>query len=87
MDDLTIARALHVLALVHWIGGVSMVTLVLLPGIMKSVPASERLGLFELIEGKFAMQARASTLLAGASGLWMVFRLGASERFADISFW
>jgi uncharacterized membrane protein len=31
MDDLTLARALYVLALMHWIGGVSMVTLVLLP--------------------------------------------------------
>jgi uncharacterized membrane protein len=30
-DDMIIARALHVLALVHWIGGVSFVTLVILP--------------------------------------------------------
>ena len=27
MDTLTIARALHVIAIVHWIGGVSFVTL------------------------------------------------------------
>lgn len=32
--DLTIARVLHVLAIVHWIGGVCMVTLVLLPGMI-----------------------------------------------------
>lgn len=31
MDDIVIARALHVLAVIHWIGGLSFVTLVVLP--------------------------------------------------------
>lgn len=87
MDDLTFARALHVAALVHWIGGVSMVTLVLLPGIRGAVPAGERLQLFEMIEGRFARQARISTLVAGVSGLWMMHRLAAWNRFADVRFW
>ncbi len=87
MDDLTIARALHVLAIVHWIGGVSMVTLVLLPGLIRSVRAAERLVLFETIEGRFAVQARISTLIAGASGFWMTYRLDAWDRFADPRFW
>jgi uncharacterized membrane protein len=87
MDDLTIARALHVLAVVHWIGGMSMVTLVLLPGLVRAVPAVERLTLFELIEGRFAPQARISTLIAGASGFWMVYRLAAWDRFTEPRFW
>lgn len=87
MDDLTLARALHILALVHWIGGVSLVTLVLLPGIMRAVPAAERLALFETIEGRFAFQARISTLLAGASGFYMTYRLEAWDRFSDPTFW
>lgn len=87
MDDLTLARALHVLAVVHWIGGVSMVTLVLLPGLIRAVPAAERLALFELIESRFAFQARISTILAGASGFWMTHRLAAWDRFADPRFW
>jgi uncharacterized membrane protein len=87
MDDLTIARALHVVAIVHWIGGVTMVTLVLLPGLMRAVPATERLALFELIEGHFAFQARISTLVAGASGFWMTYRLAAWDRFVDPRFW
>ena len=45
---------LHVLAVVHWIGGVSPVTLVLLPGIMRSFPMKDRLHLFELIVERFA---------------------------------
>jgi uncharacterized membrane protein len=87
MDDLTIARALHVLAVVHWIGGVSMVTLVLLPGLIRSVPAAKRLELFEMIEGRFARQARISTLIAGAAGFWMTYRLNAWDRFANLRFW
>lgn len=87
MDDLTVARALHVAALVHWIGGVSMVTLVLLPGIAQAVPAADRLRLFEMIEGRFARQARLSTLVAGLSGFWMVHRLAAWDRFTDPRFW
>ncbi len=35
MDDLILARAIHVAAIVHWIGGVSFVTLMLLPGIRR----------------------------------------------------
>jgi uncharacterized membrane protein len=87
LDGLTIARAVHVLAVVHWIGGVTMVTLVLLPGLMRDAPAAQRLGLFELVEGRFAQQARASTLLAGASGLYMTYRFEAWSRFLDPAFW
>ena len=87
MDALTIARALHVLAIVHWIGGVSLVTLVLLPGITRSVSAEDRLPLFEMIEGRFAIQARISTLLAGGTGFYMTHQLDAWDRFIDPAFW
>ncbi len=87
MDDLTIARALHVLAIVHWIGGVSMVTLVVLPGLMRSVAPRDRLALFEAIEGRFAIQARVSTAVAGLSGFWMLHRLHAWDRLLDARFW
>lgn len=87
MDTLTLARALHVLAIVHWIGGVAMVTWVLLPGLMRAVPAPERLALFEMIEGRFGRQAKVSTALAGASGLWMVWELDVWGRFLDPASW
>jgi uncharacterized membrane protein len=86
MDDLSIARALHVLAVVHWIGGVSMVTLVILPG-LNSMPVAARLDVFETIEGPFAWQARLSTLIAGLSGAYLTHRLAAWGRFADLAFW
>ena len=87
MDEVTLARALHVLAIVHWIGGVSMVTLVLLPGINRTVPATQRLALFEMIEARFARQARISTVLAGATGFYMTHALAAWDRFADPAQW
>lgn len=35
MDGITIARAIHVLAVLLWIGGVAFVTLVLMPSIRR----------------------------------------------------
>ncbi len=87
MDDISIARALHVLAIVHWIGGVTMVTGVLLPGLTRNVAPAERLRLFEMIEGRFALQARFSTLLAGLTGFYMTHRLAAWDRFLDPALW
>lgn len=86
-DKVTIARALHVLAIVHWIGGVTLVTLVLLPGIIRHVPAERRLALFEMIEGRFAIQARISTLIAGLTGVYMTHELGAWYRFMEPGVW
>lgn len=87
MDELTIARALHVLAVVLWIGGVAMVTTVLLPAVRRLKTARERLAFFESVEGRFAWQARATTLIAGASGFYMVHLLDAWDRFRWVSFW
>lgn len=87
MDDVAIARALHVLAIIHWLGGLSMVTLVLLPVLARMELPGDRLRLFETIEGRFARQARVSTVIAGASGFYMTQRLAAWDRFADPTFW
>ena len=72
MNDLAVARALHVAAILIWIGGVAMVTTVLLPAIRRLKGAAERQGFFEAMERRFAWQARAMTLLAGGTGFYMV---------------
>ncbi len=87
MDDLTIARALHVIAVVHWIGGVAMVTAVILPAIARNEQPARRLALFEAIEGRFSAQAKVSVTLAGLSGFYMTHRLAAWDRFLDPGFW
>ncbi len=87
MDDVTIARALHVLAVVLWIGGVGLVTTVLLPALRRFPDPAQRIALFEAIEGRFGAQARFSILLVGLSGLWMLIRLDAWDRFVSASYW
>ncbi len=64
-----------------------MVTLVLLPVLSRLEQPGDRLRLFETIEGRFARQARISTVIAGASGFYMTQRLAAWDRFADPTFW
>jgi uncharacterized membrane protein len=81
MPDFILARVIHVLAVVLWIGGVGMVTTVLLPEIRRSYPAAERFGVFHGLEKRFAGQSRVTTALAGASGFYMVWRLDAWDRF------
>lgn len=87
MDDLAIARVLHVLAVVVWIGGVAMVTTVILPATAASASPSERLRTFESLERRFAWIARIMTLIVGLSGLYMLWKLDLWARFADPSFW
>ena len=87
MTDIAVARVVHVLAVVLWIGGVGMVTTVLLPAIRKSYPADQRFQVFHAMESRFARQARFTTLIAGASGFYMAWRLEAWDRFQSASFW
>ena len=45
MDDLALARAVHVIAVMFWIGGVGFVTWVVMPALRASEhPADRRLG-------------------------------------------
>lgn len=87
MSDLVVARVLHVLAVVLWIGGVGMVTTVLLPAIRQGVPPAQRFAAFHRLKSRFASQARFSTTLAGASGFYMAWRLDAWDRFRSTDFW
>ena len=87
IDDFAFARALHVLALVHWIGGVAMVTTIVLPRARALPDAHAALTAFEAFEGRFAAQARFSILVAGASGFYMLTELQAWARLLDPAFW
>ncbi len=87
MIDLVLARVVHVVCVVLWIGGVGMVTTVLLPAIRRSSPPERRFQAFHSLEQRFAAQARVTTLLAGASGVYMVWRLDAWRWFRAGGFW
>ena len=54
MNDITIAVSVHVLAIVWWIGGVAMVTTVLLPAARRLDDAAAGIAMFQRIEERFA---------------------------------
>ena len=87
MDDFVLARTIHVIAVLFWIGGVGFVTWVVMPALLASERPADRLGRFHQIEGRFAWQARIWVALAGASGLWLIYRADMWSRFAELRFW
>src|SRR5262249_60115518 len=80
IDDLALARAIHVLALVHWIGGVAVVTTIVLPRARALLDAKQAVAAFEAFERRFASQVRVSILLVGLSGAYMLMKNGGLGR-------
>jgi len=87
MIELIAARVLHVLGVILWIGGVAMVTTVLLPAMRRLKSPVERVQFFDRIEAGFARQARWTTLITGLSGFYLVHLLGAWDRFRRPDYW
>lgn len=81
------ARALHVMGVVLWIGGVAFVTTVLIPSLKNINNSSNKLELFEQLEGKFSFQAKLATLVTGISGFYMVEVMNAWDRYQHLQFW
>ncbi|MFV0305118.1 MAG: hypothetical protein ACK5IC_06535 [Moheibacter sp.] len=87
MEYFTLARVLHIVGVVLWIGGVAMVTSVIIPAVKKLKSKQEQIETFEQIEGRFAIQAKFSTLLTGLTGFFMVYELDAWQRFLHYQYW
>ena len=87
MDGVVLARALHVLAVVIWIGGVAMATTVALPAVRRGDLGADRLRAFRAIEHRFAWQARSAVIIVGLTGFYMTARLDLWARFHSGVFW
>ena len=87
MDDVAIARALHVVSVVLWIGGVAFVTTVLLPAVRRLKAPQKRMQVFDQIEQRFAWQARVSTAIVGLTGFYMLYRFDMWDRFRHAAYW
>jgi uncharacterized membrane protein len=87
LTSFTLARALHVIAVVLWIGGVAFVTTILIPSLKQIPDINDRLALFEKLEGKFAIQARITTVITFLTGLYLIDLMGLWGRFLLIEFW
>lgn len=84
---LVLARAVHVVGVVLWIGGVAFVTTVLIPALRRMPEEKSRFELFEKLEGRFAFQAKIVTLLTALSGAYMLHALNAWNRYLEPTFW
>lgn len=87
MDGLAVARVLHVLAVVVWIGGVSIVTTALLPAVRRSEFGADWLAAFQAIERRFAWQARVAIVIVGLTGLYMIVQADMWDRFRSAEYW
>jgi uncharacterized membrane protein len=87
MDGLAVARVLHVLAVVVWISGVSIVTTALLPAVRRSEFGADWLAAFQAIERRFAWQARVAIVIVGLTGLYMIVQADMWDRFRSAEYW
>jgi uncharacterized membrane protein len=87
MTGLTVSLVLHVLGVVIWIGGVAMVTTVIIPAARKLKRPEEQIALFTLVEHRFAWLARGAVLIVGLSGVDMVQRLRLWSVLDSLSYW
>ena len=87
MNEYPIARVVHVLAVVLWIGGVAMVTTVILPAVRGMVAPEDRITTFEAIEHRFSWQARTTSLIAGLSGFYLIHLIDGWSRFSEPAYW
>ena len=87
MDELAVARALHVLAVVIWIGGVWMATTVVLPAARRGDLGPDLLKAFEAVEHRFVWFARTAVIIVGLSGFYMLWQLDLWYRFQLASYW
>jgi uncharacterized membrane protein len=87
VDYIALARAVHVLAVVVWIGGVSMATSVALPAVRAGELGPDRFSAFHAFERRFVWQARTAVLLTGLSGAYMLVQLRLWDRFQSVRFW
>lgn len=87
MDDMQLARTVHLLAVIIWIGGMSMATSVVLTAVRRGELGSDPVRAFQAIEKRFVWQARIAAFLVGLSGFYMVVGLDLWSRFGDPSYW
>jgi uncharacterized membrane protein len=87
VDDFALARAVHVIAVLFWIGGVGFVTWVLMPTLRQRNCRRIACAVFSRWRRALPGRHACGFLLAGASGLWLVARADLWSRFLDGRFW
>lgn len=73
-----IALVIHVSSIVIWIGGVAFVTMVTFPMILRVDKSLEQVMMFQGVEHRFSKIAKIMVILAGLSGLYLIYEKGLS---------
>jgi len=87
IDSMMVARALHVLAVIVWVGGEALETFVVLPEIRRIADRDEKLRFFDQFEHRFAQQTRWTLAIIFLTGLYMLIGQDAWLRFLDPNHW
>lgn len=67
---------LHLLTVILWIGGLTFVTMIVLPMAIKTPDPLQKVLMFQRVEHRFAGIARVYNLITGATGFVMMFQMG-----------
>ena len=76
--EYVIAVTLHIMSVVVWIGGVTFVTLITFPMILRMDKSLEMVMMFQGTEHRFVKIAKAMVILAGLSGFYLLYEKGLS---------
>ncbi len=68
--------AIHVSSIVLWIGGVAFVTIVIFPMLVKMEDSFQKAMFFQRVESVFARLARIYVIVAGISGIILLYLTG-----------
>ncbi|UCH81980.1 MAG: hypothetical protein JSW20_04970 [Nitrospiraceae bacterium] len=74
-----IALTIHIISIVIWIGGVAFVTMVTFPMILRMDKSLEMVLMFQGTEHRFGKIAKLMVILAGLSGLYLIYEKGISS--------
>ncbi len=72
------ALTVHIISVVVWIGGVSFVTMITFPMILRVDKSLEQVMMFQGVEHRFGKIAKVMVVLAGLSGLYLIYEKGLS---------
>jgi uncharacterized membrane protein len=76
--EYVIAVTLHIMSVVVWIGGVTFVTLITFPMILRMDKSLEMVMMFQGTEHRFVKIAKTMVILAGLSGFYLLYEKGLS---------
>ena len=76
--EYVIAVTLHIMSVVVWIGGVTFVTLITFPMILRMDKSLEMVMMFQGTEHRFVKIAKVMVILAGLSGFYLLYEKGLS---------